>query len=157
MANLLNAIANLTWEERGEGASTHASGVCFDDTNGGLDSLRRDTKASANATDSRVAGSDVWVGTKVHVEHGGVSTLRDNPLRRILQCLVHVVDAINEHAVTGAVELLVELAKLVELSSGVEVLDGLSREVPLEALNKVVILNLERVPVSEVTSTHANS
>ena len=70
---------------------------------------------------------------------------------------MHVVNAVDEHAVTTAVELLVELADLVKLSSSVEVFDVLAGEVPLEALNEVVILGLERIPVRQVSRAHTDS
>lgn len=70
---------------------------------------------------------------------------------------MHVINAIDEHAITTAIELLVQLAKLVELSSFVKVLDALRGEVPLEAFDEVVILDLERVPVGKITSAQANS
>lgn len=70
---------------------------------------------------------------------------------------MQVVDRVNEHAVTRAIELLVKLAQLVELRSRVEVAHAVSREVPLEALDEVVVLGLERVPVEEVTSSQTDT
>jgi len=70
---------------------------------------------------------------------------------------VHVVDAINEHAVTTSIELLVELAQLVKLSLPVEVLDSWGWEVPLEPVDEVVVLLLEAGPVGKVTGSETDS
>lgn len=70
---------------------------------------------------------------------------------------MHVVNAVNEHAVTTSIELLVELAQLVKLSLSIEVLDSWGWEVPLEPVNEVVVLLLEAIPVSQVTSSETNS
>lgn len=70
---------------------------------------------------------------------------------------MHVVNGVNKHAVLAAVELLVQLVELVELSLAIEFLHSLRREMPLETIHEVVVLLLEGGPISEVSSSQANA
>ena len=80
MTDFLDTVTDLAREVSWERASTDTSGVGLHNTDGSLDGLRRNTKASANTTDGCVAGGNVGVCAEVHVEHSGVSSLSNDLL-----------------------------------------------------------------------------
>ncbi len=56
-----------------------------------------------------------------------------------------------------AIEFLVKLVQLVKLSLAVEILHRLGGEMPLEAVNEVVIFLLEGGPVGEITCSKTDT
>ena len=54
MTDILDALTNLVVKPSREGTSADSGRVCLHYTDGRLNGLRRDTKASANATDGGV-------------------------------------------------------------------------------------------------------
>lgn len=67
---------------------------------------------------------------------------------------MHEVNSVNKHSVFAAVDLLVELAKLIKLLLSVEVLD---LEVEGEPVNEPVVLFNEQVPVGQVAGSKSNA
>ena len=156
VSHLLDSIADLTWEVSRERASADAGRVRLDDSNRGLDGLRWQAEAGADAANGRRRARHVGISAEVHVEHRGVGTLCNDALRWVCDHLVHVVDGVHEHAVTAAIELLVKLMELVKLGLSVEVADALAGEVPLESVNEVVVLLLEARPISQVAGSQTD-
>ena len=86
----------------------------------------------------------------ISVKHNSVSTLRDDPLLRVLEGIVEVVRGVNQHFLLLTIDAFVKASQLVELLLFVKVAD---REVVLEMGNESLVLFDESFPVSEVTST----
>lgn len=94
-ANALEVLANVVELLGGEGTATDTGGIGLDDTNDLLDSGGRDTETGADTTDGSVGRGHVGVGTKVQIEHKGVSAFDEDFLARLVS-LVHVRDTVGD-------------------------------------------------------------
>lgn len=154
VTHCLDTITNLIVEPGGEGASSDTCRISLHNTNCRLYSLGRNSKTSADATDCRGAGGDVGVRAEIDIEHCCVRSFSDDSLLAVDKIFVHVVDTVDDHLISGAIKLFVELTQLVELLLLIKVLNV---ELLLENVDEAIVLLLEEVPISQITNSEADT
>jgi len=154
VSDILKSFTDLVVEPCGERSSSDTSGVSLYDTDVAIESRWWDTESSADSSDTSAGRGNIRPGSEVEIEHGGVGSLSNDTLGRIVEVRAHVIDGVNEHSVLGAIELLGHLEELVKLFFAVKVSDV---ELVLEPINEGVVLLLEERPVSEISSAETDS
>jgi hypothetical protein len=132
----------------GEGPSTNASGICFDDTNGVSDQLRGNTQPSAHSANGSRGRRNKGISPKVNIEHEGVGAFHQNLLARG-NGLVDIREAVDHIGTESLRELLVSQ----DLAFGVVVKVTVALETAFDELPE---LGREGV-VEEVVDAQARS
>lgn len=154
MSDVLESLSNLVVKPGGERSSSNTGGVGLHDTDVAINVLGWDTEPSADTTDSSAGRGNERPGSEVDIQHSGVGSLSNDTLGRVIEVLTDEINGVDEHSVFRAIELLRKLVQLIELFTSVELGDV---ELVLEPVDEGVILLLERIPVSEISSAETDS